>query len=128
MSKLNKIIVAEDAPDIRAFMKLSLEMIGGFDVRFCNSGVTVCQTALDDKPDLIMLDVMMPDMDGPTTLSHILDDEQLKDIPVVFCTAKAMSSEQDRLKELGAIAIITKPFDPKTLPDQLNSIWLEHQQ
>jgi len=123
MMQLNKILYAEDEPDIREIATLALEAIGGFEVITCPSGVTVVECALAFKPELILLDVMMPDMDGPTTLSVLNAHEALKDIPVIFLTAKILADEIERFKTLGAVDVISKPFDPMSLADQVRGIW-----
>ena len=120
---LEKILYAEDEDDIREVALLAIEAIGGFQCESCNCGVDVVALAHSFKPQLILLDVMMPVMDGPTTLQALKQDPELKDIPVVFLTAKIMTEEVNRFKAMGAIDIIAKPFDPMTLAAQIQSIW-----
>lgn len=123
MSELKKILYAEDEPDIQAVAQMALENIGGFEVILCDSGLEALEVAPEAAPDLILLDVMMPGLDGPETLVKLREMESLKDTPVVFLTAKAMASEVERFKEVGAIDVIAKPFDPMTISDQIREIW-----
>jgi len=123
MTGLNKILYAEDEPDIREIATLALEAFGGFEVVTCPSGETVVDIALTFKPELILLDVMMPGMDGPATLSVLKAHELLKEIPVIFLTAKILPAEIERFKVLGAIDVISKPFDPMKLAEQVTEIW-----
>jgi len=123
MSDLQKILYVEDEPDIQAIAEMSLQVVGGFDVALCSSGDEALEKAEGIAPDLILLDVMMPGMDGPTTLMKLREIEALNDVPIVFMTAKAMTAEIAELKELGAVDVIPKPFDPMSLPDQVRAIW-----
>ncbi len=123
MTTLNKILYAEDEADIREIATLALETIGLFKVTTCSSGSQVIDLALDFKPQLILLDVMMPDMDGPSTLNALKKHATLNQIPVIFLTAKILPDEIQRFKSLGAIDVINKPFDPVTLADQIKHIW-----
>ncbi len=126
MTDLTKILYAEDEADIREIATLALENIGLLETATCESGAFVIDLALSFQPQLILLDVMMPDMDGPTTLAALKKHAVLKDIPVVFLTAKILSDEIARFKSLGAIDVISKPFDPMTLADQIRDIWKNH--
>ena len=123
---LKKILYAEDEEDIREIAVIAIEAIGGFEIMTCDSGVHVIELANSFKPQLILLDVMMPIMDGPTTLLALSKQENLKSIPVIFLTAKIMTDEINRFKEIGAIGIIAKPFDPLTLATQIQAIWDEY--
>ncbi|NOQ76381.1 MAG: response regulator [Methylococcaceae bacterium] len=125
MIGLNKILYAEDEGDIREIATLALETFGDLETVTCESGVQVIDLALSFQPQLILLDVMMPGMDGPTTLKVLNSHKQLKSIPVIFLTAKILPDEIERFKSLGAIAVISKPFDPMTLADQIKQIWAE---
>lgn len=126
MADLQKIMYVEDEPDIQAIAELSLQVVGGFEVSLCSSGDDAIARAPEIAPDLILLDVMMPGMDGPTTLSKLREIDSLKDTPVIFLTAKAMTAEVNELRALGAIDVVAKPFDPMELPDKIRSIWAEH--
>ena len=123
MPELKKILYAEDEPDIQAVAQMALETIGGFEVVLCSSGLEAVDVAPTAAPDLILLDVMMPGLDGPETLSKLREIDSLKETPVIFLTAKAMASEVERFKEAGAIDVIAKPFDPMTISDQIRAIW-----
>jgi len=126
MAALNKILHVEDEDDIRQITKLVLESIGGFEVESCSSGQVALEKVQDYAPDLIILDVMMPEMDGPMTLEALRKLSTSAAIPVIFMTAKAQPHECERLMNLGAIDIITKPYDPQTLPEQLQTTWARH--
>lgn len=120
---LNKILLAEDEPDIRAVAEIALESVGGFTLCLCEDG-RAALAALDEfAPDLVMLDVMMPNMDGPTTLAELRKLPQGKDVPVIFMTAKVQQAEIEGYKRLGAIGVIPKPFDPMTLADKVRELW-----
>jgi len=124
--ELHSILMVEDEPDIQTVARLSLESIGGFSVEVCSSGQEAIDKAVGFGPDLILLDVMMPGMDGPTTLLELRKIPELTDTPVVFMTAKVQPQEIKLYKEYGAIDVIPKPFDPMSLPDNLRSIWSQH--
>jgi len=121
--KLEKILYAEDDADIRTIAVLAMEVLGGMKVETCDSGVNVVEKAHEFKPDLILLDVMMPNVDGPTALGQLRQVPELSKIPVVFITAKVMKEEVAEFRELGAVDIIEKPFDPQSLTEQINAIW-----
>lgn len=123
MKSLERILVAEDDVDIRRILSVSLESIGGFELKLCASGEQTLAEALTFRPDLILLDVMMPGMDGIETLHAIRDNPRLKTIPVVFLTAKVQTTEVDQYQSLGVESVIPKPFDPMRLKTQLNDIW-----
>lgn len=117
--KLERILCAEDDSDIQAVIRVALELVGGFQVMICGSGTEILQKAEDFAPDLILLDVMMPGMDGPTTLRHLHAHPETSGIPVLFLTAKARPSETAHYRSLGALGVITKPFDPMSLATQV---------
>lgn len=120
--KLKKILSIDDDEDIRTIISMALE-IGGYEVRTCSSGEQAVDFSLAFKPDLILLDVMMPGLDGPQTLKKLLSTPETSKIPIVFMTAKSQSFEIVELKQMGAFDAITKPFDPMTLPKLINDIW-----
>lgn len=120
---LNSILMIEDEPDIQTVARLSLETVGGFNVEICSSGQEALDNILRINPDLILLDVMMPGMDGPTTLQEIKKIPELSNTPVVFMTAKVQPQEVQHYKDLGAIDVIPKPFDPMTLSENVQAIW-----
>lgn len=120
---LAKVLVVEDNPDIRAVTKAALEMMGGMEVRACASGAEALAAMDAFRPQLALLDVMMPDLDGPGVLHRLREHAATRDLPVVFLTAKSGSAEVQRLRELGALDVVTKPFDPMTLHEKLRAIW-----
>ncbi len=120
---LTRVLYTEDEPDIQAVARLALEMLGGFTVEICNSGAEALERAPDFNPQLILLDVMMPGMDGPTTLARLRELPQFANTPVIFMTAKVQPAEVAGYKKLGAIDVIPKPFDPMTLAGQVSAIW-----
>jgi len=126
MTELQKIMLVEDEPDIQAVAKLALEAVGGFSLQVCASGQEALTQAPLSLPDLILLDVMMPGMDGPTTLKHLRTLEAVRQIPVIFMTAKVQPAEVVYYQEIGAIGVIPKPFDPMTLSDQVRTLWKEN--
>jgi len=123
MTELRKILHAEDDPNIREIAKMSLEMIGGFEVLQCECGEDAVNAAPGFQPDMLLMDVMMPGMDGQEAVKRLRQLEDFRDTPVVFVTAKASTAEISQLREDFEASIITKPFDPITLPDQLREIW-----
>lgn len=123
--KLKKILLVEDEPDIRAIACVSLEDIGGFTVKYCASGKEALEVVENFAPDLILLDVMMPEMDGVTTLKKLRENPLLQKTPVIFLTARTQVSDIARYIELGALDVITKPFNPMTLAKVLKTLW-EH--
>lgn len=121
--ELSRILYVEDDPDIQAIAMMVLETIHGFVMEACSSGAEALQKAVAFKPDLILLDVMMPGMDGPETLKHLRVFPEMVAVPVVFMTAKVQPQEVQGYLNLGALGVIAKPFDPMTLAQQLVSIW-----
>ncbi|MBD3669575.1 MAG: response regulator [Gammaproteobacteria bacterium] len=123
MSELSKILYVEDEPDIQAVTKLALEEIGDFTLEVCSNGDEALEKAVSFAPDLLLLDVMMPGMDGPTTLKALREINEIASTPAIFMTAKVQPHEVEEYKALGAIDVIAKPFDPMTLSDNLRDIW-----
>ena len=120
---LSKILFVEDEADIREIARLALETVGGFTVEVCNSGQIALQKALAFKPELILMDVMMPGMDGLETMRALRQLPEFDTTPIVFMTAKVMEKDVQRFKENGALDVIAKPFDPMTLADDIRRIW-----
>ncbi|MFP2769224.1 response regulator [Oceanisphaera sp. KMM 10153] len=118
-----RILYVEDDDDIREIAQLALELVGGFTVLLCASGEQAIAEAADFAPDLILLDVMMPGMDGPSTLSALRQIPEFAHTPVAFMTAKIQPQEIAAYKAMGAIDVIAKPFDPIQLPEQIRVIW-----
>jgi len=117
-----RVLVVDDEDDIRRIASLSLSRVGGMDVTDVASGSAALASAMANPPDAVLLDVMMPVLDGPGTLAALRADPKTSRIPIVFLTAKAMQPEIERLKALGAQGVLTKPFDPMKLPDLLRAI------
>ncbi len=120
---LSRIMMVEDDLDIQAVARLALEALGGFTVEVCSRGHEALETAPVFRPDMILLDVMMPGMDGSTTLQQLRTLPHMATVPVVFMTAKVMPDEIAHYKTLGALDVIRKPFNPMTLAATLNTIW-----
>ncbi|GAB5520978.1 MAG: response regulator [Rhodothermales bacterium] len=116
-------MLVEDDPDILAIAQLALESLGGFTVSLCHNGNTALERAEAFQPDLILMDVMMPELDGPSTLAALRDLPNTAETPVVFMTARAQKHEVEEYRRLGAVDVIRKPFDPIQLPQSLRSIW-----
>ncbi|MBK0392363.1 response regulator [Ramlibacter algicola] len=123
--RLQKVLYVEDDGDIRTIALLALETVGGLQVRACASGAEAVQAAPAFAPQLLLLDVMMPGMDGPTTLARLRELPATASVPVVFMTAKVQASEVEQYRALGAIGVITKPFDPMTLARQVQDLWAQ---
>jgi CheY-like chemotaxis protein len=112
-------LIIDDEDDIREVAALSLESTAGWEILTASSGRAGIETALREKPDAILMDVMMPEMDGPTTFQHLQADPATSHIPVVLLTAKVQGVDQRRFAGLGVAAVLFKPFDPLTLADQI---------
>ncbi|MDH5370589.1 MAG: response regulator, partial [Gammaproteobacteria bacterium] len=123
MAELKKILYVEDEPDIQMIARVALENVGGFELLVCNSGAEALEKAADFYPDLFLLDVMMPGMDGPTTLLELRKIPNLEDIPVMFMTAKVQPQEIEFLKSLDVADVIAKPFDPMNLANNIRDSW-----
>lgn len=121
--KLTRILYVEDEPDIQTVARLALETLGGFKVEICSSGNEALSRAPVFQPQLILLDVMMPAMDGPSTLRMLRALPEFASTPVVFMTAKVQPGEIEEYKKIGAVDVIPKPFDPMALPSQVRAIW-----
>jgi len=120
---LQRISYVEDDEDIQRIVRMSLERVGKMTVDVVSDSMTAIARMASFKPDLVMLDWMMPGMDGPTLFRKMRETPEVRDLPVVFITAKASQRDLDQLMKLGAAATISKPFSPKDLPEQLREIW-----
>jgi two-component system OmpR family response regulator len=120
---LNKICYVEDDEDIQRIVRMSLERVGKMTVEIVTDPLQAIGVITAFKPDLVMLDWMMPGMDGPTLFRKMKEDPQVSGLPVVFITAKAQSRDMAELMALGAAGTISKPFSPKDLPNELRAIW-----
>lgn len=123
MTDLTRVLYVDDDPDIREIAELALRDLAGLDVVVGSSGIDALDLVRSFRPQLVLLDVMMPGMDGPTAMKQIHAEPEFADIPVVFLTAKIQGVEVERYRRLGAADVIAKPFDPLTLGEQLREIW-----
>ncbi|MBW4934760.1 response regulator [Marinobacter sp. F4206] len=121
--ELERIMLVEDEEDIRAVAELALEAVGGFTLKTCASGHNALATIEAFQPQLIVLDVMMPGMDGPSTLGAIRQLPGFSRVPAIFMTAKVQPDEVSGYLGQGAAAVIPKPFDPMALSDRIREIW-----
>jgi two-component system OmpR family response regulator len=119
---LKKILYVEDEADIQFITKTLLQK-NGFFVEACSLGAEALQKVSDFQPDLLLLDVMMPQMDGPATLQELRKLPETSSTPVMFMTAKVQKTEQEIYSKLGAIGVISKPFDPMTFVQTLTALW-----
>ncbi|SMF61195.1 response regulator [Allosphingosinicella indica] len=113
-----RILYVDDEADIREVAAMALELEPGFEVRSCASGAEALAVVTEWHPDLILLDVMMPQMDGPAVLARLRQRPATADTPVLFVTARTQQQEVAQLRALGAQGVIAKPFDPMTLGRQ----------
>lgn len=123
IEKLTRILYVEDEPDIQMVARLALETLGGFTLEICSSGNEALEKVAAFQPQFILLDVMMPGMDGPATLGKLRELPAFAATPAVFMTAKVQPSEVAGYKAIGAVDVIPKPFDPMTLSSQVQTIW-----
>ncbi|AZO70103.1 MAG: response regulator [Mesorhizobium sp.] len=117
-----RILYVDDEDDIREIAQMSLELDPQFEVRSSASGIEALTDAADWRPDLILLDVMMPDMDGPETLRRLGESPLTASIPVVFITARTQTHEVERYLAMGAVGVIAKPFDPMALAGEVRKL------
>lgn len=117
-----KVLVVDDEDDVRFVARISLGRVGRMTVIEAATGAEGVARARTEHPDFILLDMMMPGMDGAATFRALRDCEETADIPVVFLTAKAMAPEVERLKTLGARGVVLKPFDPMTLASDVTAL------
>jgi len=120
---LQRILLADDEPDILEISKIALETVGGFEVSVCTSGRTLLERLSEFEPDLIIVDVLMPDMTGPEVLREVRRRPELNSVPVVYLTGVIQEDELEELRGTGVADVILKPFDPMTLADRINGIW-----
>ena len=117
-----KILIIEDEPEIQAILAISLQRVGGFETIVASDGVEGIECAMRDAPDVILLDVLMPRLDGYATCRRLKADRNLSHIPVVFLTAKSDPHDVDRAIRAGAAGCVAKPFDPLRLAEQISEI------
>ena len=120
---LRKLAYVEDEADIRTIAQMALQMMGGYEVALYASGEEALQQLPQDIPQLLLMDVMMPGQNGPSVLEAMRQIPELQHLPVIFMTAKAQQVEIDYYKSLGAIGVITKPFDPMQLAHEVAELW-----
>lgn len=121
MSNLLCVLYVEDDTDIRTVAEMALDG-EGFELVICESGQEALSQAAGITPDLLLLDVMMPGMDGPTTLLKLREFPHLAHVPAIFMTARVQPEEVAQYKAMGAVGVISKPFDPMTLSEQIHSL------
>lgn len=119
---MHRILLIDDEDDIREVASLTLEATAGWDVISASSGRSGIQAALQHQPEAILMDVMMPEMDGPTTFREMQKNPALQHIPVILLTAKVQGVDQRRFADLGVAAVLFKPFDPMTLAQQIADV------
>ncbi|MFM9265897.1 response regulator [Tychonema sp. BBK16] len=117
-----RILIIDDAEDIREVAQVSLEVVGGWEVMTASSGREGVAKALAQQPDAILLDVMMPDQDGPTTFLQLQANSATQHIPVILLTAKALAGDRRMFAELGVASVIAKPFEPMFLASQVAKV------
>jgi len=120
---LKRILYIEDEPDIQQIVKLSLESVGGFTVQLASSLAEALLHGRSHPPQLILLDYMLPEIDGAGALRALRNEPMLKETPVVFVTARVQPSEVESYRQMGALGVIPKPFDPMKLPDLVGKLW-----
>jgi len=121
--RLERVLFVEDEEDIQRIVKVSLERFGGMAVDICGDSRIALQKTRELAPDLILLDYLMPGLDGVALFRRLQADPQLARIPVVFLTASAVSHKAEELRALGAAGVLFKPFDVRQLPEKLRKIW-----
>jgi len=120
-----KVLIIDDEEDTRSIASMSLGLLGGHEVVEAGSGQEGLVKEAAETPDVILLDLLMPGMDGAETLTNLRKNPKTVEIPVIFLTVKGMFAEFDQLKELGALAVLDKPFDPTLLSNQISNILKE---
>ncbi len=128
MKELQRITYVEDEPHIREIVQLALEELGGYTLHVCESGSQALDTIPIFHPDLVMLDVMMPGMNGIQTFRSLRELPEIIETPIIFVTAKAQKHEIQQYISLGAADVIPKPFDPVALPGEIFAIWRKSQE
>ncbi|MGR8981541.1 MAG: response regulator [Gammaproteobacteria bacterium] len=124
---LTKILYVEDDVFIQRIAQIALQKVGGFEVKICNAGQQALAEAPIFKPDLILLDIMLPEMDGLMIQSALKQNPATAEIPVVFMTARVQAEEVEEYCRRGALGVIFKPFDPMTLASKLRELWKNSQ-
>jgi two-component system, OmpR family, alkaline phosphatase synthesis response regulator PhoP len=117
-----RVLIVDDEETIQTVVQFGIRMAAGWDVLAASSGPKGIQTAETEQPDVILLDVMMPEMDGIATFKALQSNPETQQIPVIFLTAKAQTAEKRQFNDLGVSGVITKPFNSLDLPDQIAKI------
>ena len=120
---LQRILLADDEPDILEISRIALETVGGFEVSVCSSGTKLLERLSEFKPDLVIVDVLMPDMTGPEVFEEIRRRPEFDEVPVIYLTGVIQVEELEDLRKTGVADVILKPFDPMTLADRINGVW-----
>ncbi len=120
---LSRVCYVDDELDIQRVLRMSLERLGGMTVELVNDPQIAIEAMIRFKPDIVLLDWMMPVLDGPALFRKMKEREETKHLPVVFITASAVETQLNQLRDLGAAGVLTKPFSPVELPRKLRSIW-----
>lgn len=128
MKKLKKVLYAENEEDVQIIVKTVVECLGDFELKICSSGKQLLDEVGDYKPDLIMMDIVLSDFDGLAVFNELKKQKELKNIPVLFLTAKVQVHEVNSYIKQGALGVITKPFNPETLCDEIINYWRESQE
>lgn len=123
MSSQRRILLVDDDDSVREVTRACLELIGGYHVVSASSGHECLELSLTSRPDAILLDVMMPGLDGPSTFARLQEREETRNLPVVLLTAKTQEADLRRFAELGVAGVLRKPFDPMTLSDQVAELF-----
>lgn len=123
MKELQKILYVEDDLDIQLIVKHALESISNYQLTICSSGAEALDVLADTNPDLLLSDVMMPNMDGLTLLKEIKKQDNFRDLPYIFITAKSNTSDITSLMNTGALGVIFKPFSPMDLGMDIQELW-----
>ncbi|HEY9681089.1 MAG TPA: response regulator [Oculatellaceae cyanobacterium] len=121
-SEIKKVLLVDDDQNIRFVAQMSLEGLTTWEITAAESGEDALKKVSDKIPDVILLDMMMPGMDGPTTFAKLRERAELANVPVIFMTAKVQTHEVESYLQLGAAGVITKPFDPMSLADEIRQI------
>lgn len=119
---ISSVLLIDDEDDIREIGEFALADVGGLRVAVASSGQEGLHLAMRERPDVILLDVMMPGLDGPGTLERLRSNEMTAQIPVIFLTARVRPADRERLMNLGALAVLAKPFDPETIAQEVRAI------
>lgn len=127
MKKLKKITYIEDEPDIQRIAKICLEKFGGYEVSIFSNATEALEGIVESGPDLILLDIMLPGMDGKELFGKLKELDSIKNTPIVFITAKSnYVKDPSELVELGASGVLEKPFDPVSLTQSMEKFWRDH--